>query len=161
MRYQVGAIDEDAFFAEIVATLGGAYTTDEIALVHDAWLIGEYPGVAELVRELHDTGRASTGMLSNTNARHWARRTSDFPTAGTLEVQCASHELGRAKPDRAIYDAFTSTAGIDPGSVLFFDDLAENIEAAHAAGWNAVRIDHEGDTASQMRAELTRRELIG
>lgn len=161
MRYQVGAIGEEAFFAEIAATVNGAYSPDEIALVHDAWLLDEYPGVDALVHELHGSGRARTGMLSNTNARHWMRREQDFPTAGTLEVQCASHELGQAKPDERIYHAFVEASGADPASILFFDDLEENIIAARGAGWNAHRIDHEGDTAAQMRAELIRRGLLG
>ncbi len=160
MRYQVGAIDEGAFFAEVAATMRGAYSPDEIALVHDAWLLGEYPGADALVRDLHDAGRVQTGMLSNTNARHWARRERDFPTASTLHHQHASHEIGHAKPDGRIYEAFVREVGVAPASILFFDDLEENIEAARAAGWNAVRIDHEGDTAAQMRAELERRDLF-
>ncbi|MEQ8769594.1 MAG: HAD-IA family hydrolase [Phycisphaerales bacterium] len=160
MRYQVGAIDEEAFFAEVAATMRGAYSSEEIALVHDAWLIGEYPGADALVRDLHDAGRVRTGMLSNTNARHWARRERDFPTAGTLHHQHASHVIGHAKPDGRIYEAFVQAVGVAPASILFFDDLEENIDAARAAGWNAVRVDHEGDTAAQMRAELERRDLL-
>jgi len=160
MRYQVGAIDEQAFFDEIAATMRGAYSAEEIALVHDAWLLGEYPGADALVRDLHAAGRVRTGMLSNTNARHWARRERDFPTAGTLHHQHASHEIGHAKPDGAIYDAFVREVGVRPASILFFDDLEENVAAARAAGWDAVRIDHEGDTAAQMRAELERRGLL-
>jgi FMN phosphatase YigB (HAD superfamily) len=37
---------------------------------------------------------------------------------------------------------------------VFFDDLAENISAARACGWNAVHIDHTGDTAAQVLAGL-------
>ncbi|GJM19724.1 MAG: haloacid dehalogenase [Phycisphaeraceae bacterium] len=155
MRYQIGDIDEEAFFAEIVSTLNGAYTTEEIALVHDAWLIGEYEGVAELVAELHDGGRVRTGMLSNTNARHWARRERDFPTAGTLHHQHASHLLRSAKPNAETYRAFERESGVPAAEILFFDDLPENIDAARAAGWRGVVIDHTGDTAAQMRAALT------
>ena len=39
-------------------------------------------------------------------------------------------------------------------SIVFFDDLAENVEAARAAGWNACPVDPHGDTAGQMRAHL-------
>ena len=39
-------------------------------------------------------------------------------------------------------------------AAVFFDDLAENVSAARACGWNAVHIDHEGDTARQVMAGL-------
>ena len=45
-------------------------------------------------------------------------------------------------------------------SVGFFDDLEANVEAAAAGGWDAVRIDHETDTAAQMRSALRIRGIL-
>lgn len=153
-EYQVGRMGEHEFFEAVSRSMRGAYSIEEIALVHDAWLLGEYEGVGELVAEIHERARARTGMLSNTNARHWARRERDFPTAGTLHHQHASHLLGLAKPDTAIFRAFEREAGVAGAQIVFFDDLAENAEAARAAGWRAVQVDREGNTAAQMHAAL-------
>lgn len=153
-EYQVGRLDERAFFDDVSRSTRGAYSPDEIALIHDAWLIEEYPGVRELVDELHANERVQTGMLSNTNGRHWARRDRDFTTAGSLHHQHASHLLGLAKPDKAIFRAFERESGHEPGRIVFFDDLDENIAAANDAGWRGVLIDHESDTAAQMRTAL-------
>ena len=153
-RYQVGELGEDEFFESVSRSTRGAYSPEEIARIHDAWLIEEYPGARELVGELNALDTVRTGMLSNTNARHWARRERDFTTAGSLHHQHASHLLGLAKPDRRIFRAFEREAGAGPGEIVFFDDLPENVEAARRAGWNAVLIDHEGDTAAQMRTAL-------
>ncbi|MFI4896268.1 MAG: HAD family hydrolase [Phycisphaerales bacterium JB059] len=153
-RYQVGAIDEKDFFASVAASTRAAYTPEEIARIHDAWLIEEYPGVRELIEELHTLDTVRTGMLSNTNARHWARRDRDFPTAGLLHHPHASHLLGLAKPDERIFRAFERQTGARAPEIVFFDDLPENINAANAAGWRGVLIDHEGDTAAQMRSAL-------
>lgn len=158
--YQVGKIDDTAFCDAISRSMNGLYSPAEIALIHDAWLLGEYDGAAELVAELHDAGRAATAMLSNTNERHWARRERDFPTASTLHHQHASHLLGLVKPDPAIYHAFARETGLAPREILFFDDLEANITAARDAGWQAEHIDHTGDTASQMRQHLTNRGLL-
>lgn len=152
--YQVGRIGTDAFFEGVSDSMSGLYTPQEIALIHDAWLLGEYPGVAGLVADLHATEGVSTAMLSNTNERHWARRLGDFPTSGILHHQHASHLLGHCKPDEAIFRAFERETGFAPAEILFFDDLAENIEAARSAGWSGFVVDHTGDTASQMRACL-------
>ncbi|MEO1535088.1 MAG: HAD-IA family hydrolase, partial [Planctomycetota bacterium] len=76
--------------------------------------------------------------------------TERFPVARLLEHRHASHLLGIAKPDAGIYARFESETGYDGSEILFFDDLAENIEAARERGWHAEQIDHTGDTAEQV-----------
>lgn len=154
LRYQAGQITEDEFFDTLVRGTDGRYTHDDLRRVHDAWLLGEYTGVRTLIDELHAIEGLSTGMLSNTNARHWERRLTDFPTAGLLHHQHASHLLRLAKPDPAIYAAYERKTGFTGPEILFFDDTQENIDAARAAGWRAEHIDHTGDTADQMRTHL-------
>lgn len=158
-QYQRGEIDCQTWAQRVSDATGGAYSAAEVELLHDAWLIEEYPGVAAVITDLHDAGIA-TGLLSNTNARHWSRHLptetagADFPTIGLIQHRHASHLLGHAKPDEAIYRAFERETGCASGDLLFFDDLPENIERAHACGWRAHQIDHEGDTAAQMRTAL-------
>lgn len=158
--YQRGQISTPAFYDALRDALDGTYTTDELRAIHHAWLIDEYEGVGEVIGAIHARGIA-TALLSNTNACHWARHLAkacgggpDYPTAAMLTHRHASHLLGHAKPDADIYHAFVREVGVRPGSLLFFDDLDDNINTARALGWRAQRIDHTGDTASQMRAHL-------
>jgi FMN phosphatase YigB (HAD superfamily) len=65
--------------------------------------------------------------------------------------------MGLVKPDAEIYRAFERATGAAPGDVVFFDDLAENVDAARACGWDAVLVDHGGDTAAQVLAALRAR----
>ena len=152
--YQSGKI-EAAQFYEVMAGSTGSYTPEEVRLVHDAWIIDEYDGVRRLVEEIHVAARAGTGVLSNTNASHWAQMGPERSMV-VFDVQHphASHLLGHVKPDEAIYRAFERETGFAPGEILLFDDLADNVAAAQRAGWQAHQIDHEGDTAAQMRAHL-------
>ena len=159
--YQVGAIGCDAFAKNLSDAMNGLYSTAEIRAIHDAWLIEEYPGIAELIGQLVGAGHVTTGMLSNTNHLHWSQQltpgeggTSRFPTARQLEHRHASHLLGIAKPDAGIYEQFERETGFAGGEILFFDDLPENIDAARSRGWRAERIDHDGDTAGQIRGWL-------
>ena len=132
--------------------------------MHEAWIIEEYPGVSELIDHLHAAG-ISTGVLSNTNASHWAQMQPTpgpmggivppkFPTPAMPMHKHASHLLGLAKPDAAIYYEFVRRTGFAPGAIVFFDDLPDNVEAARKAGWNAHVVDHAGDTAAEMRSLL-------
>jgi len=152
--YQRGRLSAEAFFEGMSRASGGVYSPEEIRLVHDAWIIDEYDGVRGLVTEIHDAGH-TTAVLSNTNASHWSQMGPERSMI-VMDVHHphASHLLGHVKPDEAIFRAFESITGFRSGEILFFDDLEENVDGALGAGWRAHRIDHEGDTASQMRAHL-------
>lgn len=158
--FQIGAITAPEFYQRIVKATGNRYTTDEVRIIHDAWLTEEYEGMNSVILRLHGM-RVRTGLLSNTNETHWARHiarpdgsAADFPTAGLLHHRHASHLLRFAKPGEEIYKAFESAVGVRGESVLFFDDVEENITAAKRLGWRAVKIDHTKDTPPQVEAGL-------
>ncbi len=48
-----------------------------------------------------------------------------------------SCRLGCQKPEPRFYEVVSSEVGREPGELLFFDDLSENVMAAREAGWNA------------------------
>jgi len=155
--YQRGELACDAFFQALAETTEGLLSPGQVRKIHHAWLIDEYPGVGSLIDTLNSRTDVTTAMLSNTNETHWKRQHNGpggFPAASRLTIRLASHELGIAKPDPAIYRAATERFGVAPSEILFFDDLPDNIEAASNAGWQAKHIDHEGDTCAQMREHL-------
>lgn len=157
--YTVGAIDDAAFFSGLERASGGAYSAEEFRAIHAAWIIGEYTGVADALLELRGAG-LTLACLSNTNDAHW-RTMLGWPALCALHHLHASHLMGVAKPDPAIYDRFARATGVAPGRIVFFDDLDENIAAARAAGWDAVRVDHTGDTAAQILGALAERGRLG
>ena len=171
-RYQAGELACEAFFDAVSAATNRIYTAAEIARIHDAWLIAEYPGVDRVVADLLAARQAETGVLSNTNARHWQRHevpsgaaapSDDRPTFTTiagLRHRHASHLLRCAKPDESIYRAFEDATGYRGDSILFFDDLTENINTADRLGWQTHQIDHTGDTAKQIRRTLAAHGLL-
>lgn len=164
--YQTGKLTCEQFAQRLAATTGGLYTPEEVTRIHDAWLLGEYQGVNRLVRTLRTAGVA-TGVLSNTNHAHWERMTRvDYPTPRLVDHLHASHLLGLLKPGLEIFREFHRRAAApgwqdgDAGRIVFFDDLAENVEAARAVGWQAELIDHAGDTARQMERHLRARGVM-
>ncbi|MDX2130952.1 MAG: HAD-IA family hydrolase [Planctomycetota bacterium] len=166
--YHVGRLGCDEFFSALADATNALYTRDEVRRLHDAWIYAEYEGIADVLHDLVRADRARTGVLSNTNASHWARvgpapagaALPYFPAAAVLGHRHASHLLGLAKPDPAIYRAFERETGARGPEILFFDDLPENVAAAAALGWRTVLVDHLGDTASQVRLALRRHDLL-
>jgi len=76
-------------------------------------------------------------VLSNTNAAHWARVEELCGAALDGFELFLSHEIGAVKPDLAAFARVAERAGVEPGRCLFIDDMAENVEAARRAGFEA------------------------
>lgn len=155
VEYQTGRITGDEFAQRVCHALENLYSAEEIMTVHHAWMYGEYAGVHDVVTELN-AANVITAALSNTNHEHWLALPVS-PAFMALKYRYASHELGLHKPDPAIFPDVESRLrreGVDAAaaSILYFDDLPENVAAANEAGWNAVQIDHTGDTAAQIRS---------
>ena len=152
--HQRGEHDAAHHYGRLAEIVGG-HTPDEVGRVHMAWILGDYPGMAAAIDRIHAAGLDSA-CLSNTNAAHWDQLAGS-EAFRRIRRPHASHLMGLVKPDAAIYRAFERAAGAAPGEIVFFDDLAENVDAARACGWDAVLVDHEGDTAAQVLAALRSR----
>lgn len=152
--YQRGRMPEADFFEAVSRSTGGLYAPGEVRAVHEAWILGEYTDAASLVGGINRAPGLTTGLLSNTNASHWAQRHMlggrGVSAVGSVEHPHASHLLGLLKPEEEIYRAFERATGFAGREILFFDDLPENVEAARRAGWRAERIDHSAETAGQI-----------
>lgn len=165
-----GRISYDDWAAGVSTAFGGLYTPEEAKRAHDAISQEEQAGALELVEALRGAGVA-TACLSNTNDAHWVRLVHrdasgprqgapEYPSVARLNRHFASHVLGVAKPDPAIYAEFERLAGVRGDRVLFFDDRAENVDAARTMRWRAHRIDPGRDPIAQVREHLRRYGLL-
>lgn len=96
------------------------------------------PGTVALLRELHAAGRPLY-FLSNMPepyARH-LEATHDF--LGLFRGGVFSARAGLCKPEPEIFALCARQHGLDPANTLFIDDVAHNVEAARAAGWQALQ----------------------
>lgn len=64
--------------------------------------------------------------------------------AEELDASVASATAGSRKPDPAIFRRALELAGCAPGEALHVGDGAEDVEGAHAAGIEVLRIDRDG-----------------
>ena len=77
-----------------------------------------------------------------------------------LNHRHASHLLGLAKPDPAIFRRFEELTDRHGNEILFFDDRSDNINATRALGWHAEQINPEADTAAQIAEHLGRYRVM-
>ena len=155
MEHMSGRITPEQWCAAVSELCSGRLSPADVLAVLEAWLDDDYPGVADVIDEIHNAGRV-TATLSNANHVHWQQVTAASAALQRVQHLHASHLLGAVKPDAAIFDAFERATQFPRDSILFFDDLEENVLAARSFGWQAETIDHTGDTASQLRAHLGR-----
>lgn len=158
--HQSGAMGDDAFFAALARSLGNGWTRTHTRRVHEAWILGEFEGVAGLLNELNRAGVA-TACLSNTNDVHWKQMERELPVLSLLHHRHASHLIGSTKPEPDIYAAFERAVGCRAESVIFFDDLPENVAAARERGWDAHQIDPTRHTVDQICGVLRSRRILG
>jgi len=152
-QFGTGKIDGAIWSERVSSLLNRLYTPQEVRSIHDAWLLGEYEGVGDVIDQIHAAG-LPTAALSNTNADHWPRM-DDYPAVMRVQHRLASHELGLHKPDPAIYRELERRMNRSGQEILFFDDLPENVKAARAVGWRAELIDPSGRTDVQIQSALT------
>ncbi|MEM9082154.1 MAG: HAD-IA family hydrolase [Planctomycetota bacterium] len=164
--HQTGRLSCAEYYEAISAEFGGVYTPEEIELAHFLWIIEDYAGIATVVEELNNTAGVRTACLSNTSDSHWKsmqgiERIDHHAHAGPSEaIACiqhklVSHELGVMKPNERIYELAEEKLDVRPEQIVFFDDVQENVETAHARGWRARRINPEDETSVQVRTYLT------
>ena len=161
IRFETGELDEAGYLLEAPGVVGNGIEAEAIAKVFDAWLLGMYPGAAELIDELNARGLA-TACLSNTNARHWGSlaRLGEYDPLRRLHYRLASHELGVMKPNEQAYRRAEAATGFWGEQVLFFDDKPENVEAARTARWKAELVDRADDAVPQIREYLRAHDVL-
>jgi putative hydrolase of the HAD superfamily len=141
-KHEVGQIDLEGFAREASPALG--ITPDQFRAIATAYLHQAFPGTVELLADLRSS-RVATACLSNTNESHWRMMNDPSDAAhiplDRLNHRFASHLVQARKPDAAIYEHVERETRIAPGSILFFDDVPENVEAAIQRGWNAWHVD--------------------
>ena len=147
-------------WAEAVADLGGRHPhRQELIAAYPArfgeTLVGPIDGTVQILEELH---RAGTRLLALTNwsAELFPHARERFGFLELFEGIVVSGEERMAKPDRRIFDLVIERHGLASGRTLFVDDRADNVEAARAAGMQAVVFT---DPAG-LRRDLTRLGLL-
>jgi putative hydrolase of the HAD superfamily len=111
----------------------GAPLLDEL-IAADAASWSDYRGEVWDVAAAFRAGGRRTAMLSNGVPEVIGRVRAERSLDAWFDVVIVSCEVGRCKPDPAIYEMCIDRLGIPAASTLFVDDRTENLQAAAAVG---------------------------
>ncbi|WP_338480137.1 HAD family phosphatase [Pseudomonas trivialis] len=146
--------------AEATRTLIDQYPHHDtlIRAYYDRWpemLRGPLPEGVAILKALHAVNMPLFG-LTNWSAETFPYARTNYPFLQCLRDIVVSGELKLIKPDPAIYHASLGQVrahlpDIQAGEVVFIDDVAGNVEAAIALGWQGIHHLSAERTAAQLR----------
>jgi putative hydrolase of the HAD superfamily len=150
-HHEVGKISDAAYFESLRRSLGIGISDAQFLEGWNAIFAGEMPDIAELLP------RAARHMplyaFSNTNRPHVAYFSKAYADLlGHFREMYLSSSIGLRKPDAEAFDHVVSAMGVPASRIVFFDDLAENIEGARAAGLTAIHVRSTVDIAGALKA---------
>jgi HAD superfamily hydrolase (TIGR01509 family) len=150
-RHETGAIDDAQFFAALRTSLGIDLSDTQFLEGWNAIFSGEMPDIAPLLTRA--AKRVPLYAFSNTNAAHVAHFSKAYvDVLGHFTKIFLSSSIGLRKPDAAAYDHVITAIGAPASRIVFFDDLAENIEGARARGLTAIHVRTTDDVADALAA---------
>ena len=129
-RHERGEIAEAEYYASLRRSLGIDLTDAQFAEGWAAIFVDEIAETVELLRLVRS--RVPLYAFSNSNPAH-------------------------ARVWRAAFKAIARGIGVPPGRILFFDDTAENVAGARAAGMTAIQVRTPQDVARALRPWLAAR----
>jgi len=118
-------------------------------------LVGEIPGTAAIVRELHAAGVPLAGLTNWSDELYHAHAPQRFDVLGLLDDVIVSGTEKLAKPDAAIYRLVAERTGRPLSSWVFVDDRQVNVDAAVALGMDGIVFTD----AASLRTALRERGL--
>ena len=138
-------IDMGAPFRETVYAFAETHPeySAEIRLWHDSWIkmaAPEISGSVRLLRAIRAKG-IPVFALSNFGIGTFETAAKHYPFFNEFDQKYVSGHLQEMKPHARIYELLEQGSGLSPTSLLFTDDMRENIDAAATRGWNTHQFD--------------------
>ncbi len=139
--YDRGILTGQTYWQSVAAGSQTSFTSAQIAALIAAdtelWSRLNLPMV-EWAQRLQRAG-IRTGILSNIGDAMADGLIAKFDWISGFDHCTWSHTLKLAKPEAAIYHCAAEGLATAPANILFIDDRQENIEAAQAAGMQAIQ----------------------
>src|SRR5258707_7367410 len=150
-RHETGEISDAEYFAALRSSLGIELTDAQFLEGWNEIFAGEMPGIAALLRRA--AKRLPLYAFSNTNGAHVEHFSQRYAAVlGHFREIFLSSRIGLRKPDAAAYDHVVKAIVVPAERIVFFDDLAENIEGALAQRLTAVHVTSPDDVAGALAA---------
>ena len=150
------AVDAGYSLSKAIAERSEIYPdyADAMQMYVDRWpetIRGFFDGTLDIIRKLHAAG-FPLYIVSNWADETWVRVEEDMTFLKYFQDRIISGQVGVAKPDAAIFDMARDRFQVEPKTTLFIDDGQKNVDAAIAAGFQAVLFETPEKLAFDLRS---------
>lgn len=128
---------------------------DEILRWHDDWIEMASPVIARSLRLMQalQAKRIPVFSLTNFGIETFDHACTHYPFLREFDRPFISGHLGVIKPEARIYEIVEEVSGLSGHQLLFTDDRADNIAAAHLRGWKTHLFEGPAGWAARLVAE--------
>jgi len=146
-RHETGRMEAAEFFDHLRASLAIDLSDRQFLDGWNAIFAGEIPGIAALLAKAAE--RIPLYAFTNTNPSHVAHYIGRFrPVLAHFREIFISSRIGMRKPDAEAFDFVIKAIGVPAETIVFFDDLIENVEAAEARRMRGIHVTSSADVAA-------------
>jgi HAD superfamily hydrolase (TIGR01509 family) len=146
--YESGKISSADFFESLKSHLHLSLSFEEFIPIWNE-IFTEDIEVSEIIRGLKGR-KKRLGLISNTNPLHFDYALSKFPVLRAFDRWILSHEVGFKKPAIEIFQMAMEWASVEPGRILFIDDVRRHVEVADSLGMRGIHFL----SAAQLKEQL-------
>lgn len=136
----------------------------EIRMWHDRWIEMTSPVIDHSVRLMAALQAKGVPVFSLTNfgIQSYDFAATHYGFMRQFDRDFISGYMKTIKPDPTIYQMVEDASGLSGGDLIFADDRADNIAAAHARGWHTHHFKGPQGWADRLVAEgfLTKAEAV-
>ncbi len=140
-------------FCEAAGVTLGPAQVERIAEMETLMWLRVNPETLALAREIKAQG-VRIAILSNMPHDLLAYVRREYDWLDEFEIKVWSCEVGATKPDPVIYRHCLEALGCEPRRTLFFDDRANNVEAARLHGMEAYIFESAEQARAIVRAGM-------
>jgi len=152
-RHERGEIPASVYYDHLASMLQMKNDHVHIARGWNSIFVREISETTAMIRGVRS--RIPCYAFTNTNAAHAVAWSRMFPAVvQSFDHIFASHEMGLRKPERAAFDHIGQELGLAAETILFFDDLPENVRGASEAGLQAVHVRSPVDVRNALKSLL-------
>lgn len=148
-QHERGEITAAQYFTHLCDTLQLQQGHARVAEGWNAIFLGEISETLAMIRSARN--RLPCYAFTNSNTAHQAAWSAMFPAVvQAFDRIFVSSDMGCRKPERQAFDHIASAINVPANAILFFDDLAENVSGAQAAGLQAVHVRGPADVRAAL-----------
>ena len=150
-------IDRGGPFRETIYDWAERYPRwrDKIRLWHDDWIQMAAPVIPRSLRLMQALQACGVPVFSLTNfgIGSFDYACTHYPFLRDFDRPFISGHMGVIKPEARIYEMVEQASGMAGAQLLFTDDRADNIAAAHLRGWKTHLFEGPAGWAARLVAE--------